>query len=242
MTMANVTKKMVLVLMFLLLLFKTDAYAMTASEMVQELYANEKNNAIRKIEIAAMSTKDLNSVNGYKVLDVDGITKTVKYNLFGMGFHDSNPIPGTFNGKEVILFNNASNHDSEIDKIYNYVKGITKSEDFIKKSDVEKVNELHDIVVQTLEYDWSGANYKLYDVINTGKGTCVGYSTLFYLLAINSGIECQCVGNEEHMWNRVLIDNTWKYIDCTFNDGCQELVCYLVDEANLDEKHVLTYK
>ena len=41
------------------------------------------------------------------------------------------------------------------------------------------------------------------------------------------------------MWNRVWLDNSWKYIDTTWNDQAGENRWYLLDGNELDDNHIL---
>ena len=97
-------------------------------------------------------------------------------------------------------------------------------------SDREKVTAIHNWIVNTTKYDYM--NYlanTIPDISYTKEGVflnhvavCAGYADAFNYMASIAGIKCECVdgyaGGGGHAWNRVFVDNTWLYVDCTWDD------------------------
>ena len=101
--------------------------------------------------------------------------------------------------------------------------------------DVIKEKIIHDYITKTVEYDYqSAANmesystviphaFDLYGAAVEGLAVCEGYSKWFQYLCYNVGINATQVfgmadgGN--HMWNSVLIENSWYFVDLTWNDA-----------------------
>lgn len=64
--------------------------------------------------------------------------------------------------------------------------------------------------------------YESYGALVNGKAVCEGYAKAFKLLCDRAGIPCVLVGGKanggDHMWNYVMIGNTWYLVDLTFDD------------------------
>ena len=86
--------------------------------------------------------------------------------------------------------------------------------------------------------------------IETGKANCEGFSQMYRVMCDEVGIHCELVSGDtiddgedrwDHMWNRVLIDGTWYYMDITWYDSDKFFnECCLYSEY-LWENHRLVY-
>lgn len=94
----------------------------------------------------------------------------------------------------------------------------------------EKVKAIHDFVKNKLTYDVNYAGYKNRPAslaLQNGKAVCEGYSVLFSALSRAAGIPSQnIVGTVtysnttmSHMWNKVLVNGEWYFVDVTFDDA-----------------------
>ena len=113
-------------------------------------------------------------------------------------------------------------------------------EDVISKisadtDDVIKEKIIHDYITKTVEYDHdSAANidsygaltphaFDLYGAAVEGLAVCEGYSKWFQYLCYNVGINATQVfgtaNGGNHMWNSVLVENDWYFVDLTWNDA-----------------------
>jgi hypothetical protein len=107
-------------------------------------------------------------------------------------------------------------------------------------SDKEKVIIIHKWITNHIKYDLK--KYSAYDfsrddiskILKRKKAICVGYADLFNELCRLSGIESVGISGyiknpyvdvndkfylDEHMWNAVKIDDTWKLVDATWDAG-----------------------
>lgn len=96
----------------------------------------------------------------------------------------------------------------------------------------ETVRAIHDHLVDTLTYEpYTDASraayrdaseqYKLQHnrILACKYGVCQDYSELFQDMCLRAGIPCEFIlGQPDHAWNRVYIDGTWSYVDCTWDD------------------------
>ena len=99
-------------------------------------------------------------------------------------------------------------------------------------TDQDKVRAIHDYLISHADYyegnldtrpGWSSAAE---GVLMRGSGVCNSYALAFYAMCTAEGVECHIVsgwatsttGNGDHAWNRVKLEDTWYYIDCTWDD------------------------
>ena len=102
-------------------------------------------------------------------------------------------------------------------------------------SDRDKALAIHNWIVNSTGYDYG--NYlagTIPDISYTKEGVfinhvavCSGYADAFSYLAKIVGLNCEIVDGTAtnsigyaggHAWNRVLIDGSWLYVDCTWDD------------------------
>ena len=94
----------------------------------------------------------------------------------------------------------------------------------------KKVRQIHDFLVENLEYDQTVSNpniYNLYGALVNRDCVCEGYAKAFKYLSDEAGLNCVIiVGDatnskgqiENHAWNYVDLDGTWYAIDTTWDD------------------------
>lgn len=99
-------------------------------------------------------------------------------------------------------------------------------------TDREKIKAVHDWIVHHTNYDKENydrgtipdESYHIEGLMLKGKAVCQGYAETFDYFMYVLGIEHEMVdGRVEgrdsgHAWNRVLLDDTWLYVDCTWDD------------------------
>lgn len=87
-----------------------------------------------------------------------------------------------------------------------------------------------------------------------GKAVCFGYAVTFDYFMYVLGIEREHISGKainssdrtgNHSWNRVLLDNQWYYVDCTWDDsvrsdGKDELqyMYFLISNEQMSKNHV----
>eukprot|EP01135_Chromosphaera_perkinsii_P003147 Nk52_evm36s236 gene=Nk52_evmTU36s236 len=122
--------------------------------------------------------------------------------------------------------------DHDVVEISKYVKGKFREERLICRA-------LFRFMCMNIDYCWewkTGGPLRPAD-FNTAVGTlrekksvCQGYAELFRSLCSESGVLCEIVCGrgrghdtfEPHAWNRVLIDDEWKLVDCCWGAGFVE--------------------
>lgn len=105
----------------------------------------------------------------------------------------------------------------------------------LRSTPKETVRAIHDYLVNTLTYDpYTAASEAAYEkaceqyelesnrILTCQYGVCQNYAELFQEMCLRAGIPCEFVsgtaGGGSHAWNRVYIDGTWSYVDCTWDD------------------------
>ncbi|MCM1105846.1 MAG: hypothetical protein NC355_02775 [Blautia sp.] len=99
-------------------------------------------------------------------------------------------------------------------------------------TDTEKAKAIHDYLIYHANYYHGNEHnaerwaYSASGVLLHGEGVCESYAVAFYIMANAAGLQCEYVTGDAwngsyrdaHAWNRVCIDGTWYYIDCTWDD------------------------
>ena len=95
------------------------------------------------------------------------------------------------------------------------------------KTEYEKVLKIHDEIVNTTVYVYTGdfKQHNIYGTLVEKKAVCQGYANAFSYFCQLEGIQCvnvngTAVGNdtEWHEWNRVKVDGKWYNMDVTWDD------------------------
>lgn len=162
----------------------------------------------------------LNATNMY--INIEKITKItgVKYNVYiDQGKKTSYLADGFYSKEDVNRYQKEI--EQERDKILAEVSG---------KSDYEKIKEVHDYLVDTIDYDSTvlGDNiYNIYGALVTKKCVCEGYAKAFQYLMNELNIENVIVigtgtnsknESENHAWNYVKLGENWYAVDVTWDD------------------------
>ena len=127
-------------------------------------------------------------------------------------------------------------------------------------SDEQKVRAINDYIVSTAQYDLDavtlGQSLDYVDpqyeyawlpsgVLFEKKAVCVGYASVFKLLADFAGLDSVYVNGTTngtgHAWNKVKVNGIWKLIDTTWNDpigGEPNDNYYLITDKQAQEKRV----
>lgn len=115
-----------------------------------------------------------------------------------------------------------------INKVENIKNSIINS--VSNKNDYEKIKTVHDMLVNSLEYDSSIQSenvHNIYGALVEKKVVCEGYAKAFKYILDSLDIECILVSGdatnssnktEAHMWNYVKLNNSWYGVDITWDD------------------------
>lgn len=100
----------------------------------------------------------------------------------------------------------------------------------IQGSDYEKIVQVHDWIIEHLEYDTTQVGENSYNICGglfEGKAVCEGYAKTFKYVLDEMQIPCILVSGtatnsenktERHQWNYVLLENKWYAVDTTWDD------------------------
>lgn len=120
--------------------------------------------------------------------------------------------------------NYLTNYEQEqkvTDAIDNYLYIYNTSD----KTKYEIISDFNEYICQNVEYDNDNSNtyllkYSTYAAIIDHKAVCQGYSTLYYRLLKECGINNRIVTSNKlnHAWNLVNYGCFWYHVDTTWND------------------------
>ena len=96
------------------------------------------------------------------------------------------------------------------------------------ESDKEKVSAFYSWITENIRYDYEADMlYQYFDIgrtLQTKKGICFDYASLFAALCRSQGIPCYIVDgysrenfSYKHTWNRVYYDGAWWNLDVTYD-------------------------
>lgn len=104
-------------------------------------------------------------------------------------------------------------------------------------SEVAKAKIAHDLIINKVMYDYgwyegedsmkNPFHQSAYSVFisagniasgEAGYTVCAGYSKAFEMLMNGAGVDTMAVTSSDHAWNIININDSWYYIDCTWDD------------------------
>ncbi len=134
--------------------------------------------------------------------------------------------------------------DFEIKQINAKIDEILNELNIDNLSKKEQVDKIHEYLINNVEYDNDydeniGNHYS--ETANGaflyGKGICSGYSDAFALFMDRLNIPNIKVASNDHVWNLIYIDNSWKHVDVTWDDTRSSTVLgykfYLINTEKL---------
>lgn len=90
-----------------------------------------------------------------------------------------------------------------------------------------KEKKAHDLICTNVQYDPGYANpgikqneynQSAYSTFIDKVTVCAGYTQAMALLMNGAGIDCGTVTSFDHQWNIIKLNNTWYYVDLTWDD------------------------
>ena len=114
------------------------------------------------------------------------------------------------------------------------------------KSDYDKVRAIHDYIVGNVEYDYDSFNGITTDYVETYTGygaivrhlaVCQGFSSMFYRLCLEAGIDARIINSNEmeHAWNIVQLDGLYYLMDCTWDENSETDLFFLRGKLDFSE-------
>lgn len=88
----------------------------------------------------------------------------------------------------------------------------------LEGSKTEKIKAIHDWIIADAVYEETPHCRNIYGAIIEKKGICYGFAHAFKYVCDIAGLEAVSVGNEDHVWNYVrLEDGRWYLVDTTWD-------------------------
>ena len=114
------------------------------------------------------------------------------------------------------------------------------------KTDYEKIKGIYDYICAHVVYDndhLSNPDYNLqytaYAALCNGTSVCQGYSSLFYTMALQAGIDCRVIigqsQGQHHAWNIVKLDGVYYNVDSTWDAVTGDYSFFLKTSAHMTD-------
>ena len=148
------------------------------------------------------------------------------------------------NGDNASYLKEDFNTEEKIDETLNLLEAMREeiNRQISQYDDVEKMRQVHNWLINTVEYDINFESDEPYSIVGTlleGKAVCEGYARTFKYIMDEIGIPCVLVSGtgtnsngetESHAWNYVEINGNWYAIDVTWDDPVAIGNAYITDE------------
>lgn|GEM_PF-2588440 len=209
---------------------RRDPETLSASEIIDELYAMEENDSIKRC--AKDSSMILTGES--PASDFYGTIYVGSYPSSDVFYHHNVALPigkeepkASIDGDNYIVLlrwseiSNAENfadNKNALNLLYNTVWDIKEKTAFMPKA--EKVNYIMDIIRSHMSFqEGTPGNYAT--CLQTAVADCDGSSGLFYIIGINCGLKLKPVlgtyNGDSHAWLEVLMNDGWKVADTALN-------------------------
>ena len=155
--------------------------------------------------------------------------KTVLSNIndFVHPYNSFNQIETSFDSLGEINIKVIHNYTEEMEIILDYkVDEIIKNKITDDMDTINKIRIIHDYIVNNTKYDQNRSDKNIfeyksnnaYGVLIEGYGICSGYTDSMMLFLEKLNIKSYKVSSENHVWNKVFINNNWYNLDLTWDD------------------------
>lgn len=155
--------------------------------------------------------------------------KTVLSNIndFVHPYNSFNQIETSFDSLGEINIKVIHNYTEEMEIIIDYkIDEIIKNKITDDMDAVNKIRIIHDYIVNNTKYDQNRSDKNIfeyksnnaYGVLIEGYGICSGYTDSMMLFLEKLNIKSYKVSSENHVWNKVFINNNWYNLDLTWDD------------------------
>ena len=143
--------------------------------------------------------------------------------------------------------------DSDIYALNNYINTVYARIIKPEMTDLEKIKTFHDFIIGIAKYDktWvtldsenrTHKSNTAYGPLIEHIGLCGGYTDAMELFLEKAGIKSYKIASDNHIWNYVYINNSWKHLDLTWDDpvtntgrNILQYDYYLLDTITLENK------
>ena len=155
--------------------------------------------------------------------------KTVLSNIndFVHPYNSFNQIETSFDSLGEINIKVIHNYTEEMEIILDYkIDEIIKNKITDDMDTVNKIKIIHYYIINNTKYDQNRSDKNIfeyksnnaYGVLIEGYGICSGYTDSMMLFLEKLNIKSHKVSSENHVWNKVFINNNWYNLDLTWDD------------------------
>lgn len=108
-----------------------------------------------------------------------------------------------------------------------------------------KIKTIYDYICKNVSYDYEGLNdssvgkFSAYNALFMKKAVCQGYASLFYRMAVDSGVSARVIPgtsrSEPHAWNIVKLGSSFYHVDSTWDAGKQAYGYFLKNNTDFSD-------
>lgn len=116
--------------------------------------------------------------------------------------------------------------DEEIITINSIIDEIILELNLNNLNDKEKIRKIYDYLIDSITYDetyqlgdYESNSTNAYGALINKKAVCSGYSDAIALFLDRFNIPNLKISSDEHIWNFIYIDGSWKHLDATWGDA-----------------------
>lgn len=126
------------------------------------------------------------------------------------------------------------------------VQSVLSQLDLANKTDYEKIKAIYDYICDHVVYDndhLSDPGYNLqytaYAALLQGTSVCQGYSSLFYRMALEAGVDNRVIigqsQGQHHAWNIVKLDGVYYNVDSTWDAVMGDYSFFLKTSSHMED-------
>ncbi len=123
-------------------------------------------------------------------------------------------------------------NEEDIKTIEDKVNSVIKNNITSNMSDKDKIKVIHDYIINNTSYDriqektvfssglivYKYASDKALGPVLYGKAICGGYTDYMQIFLEKLGIKSYKISSDNHIWNYVYVDGSYKHLDLTWDD------------------------
>ncbi len=206
---------------------KTGSYTINFGTKFNDILQTEKGKADLKVDFqAAWDALALDNPMVF-FIDVTKLYLTIESTTLGSKTV-CNAYIGPEQGVSYLINGVKTEHIDEYEKKLEAIKNNVVAK--VEGSDYDKLKQIHDVLVEQLEYDQTLSRNHTHDIYGALVEKCVvceGYAKAYKYLLDGVGIPCVLVSGkgtnskgetEEHIWNYVFLGKRWYAVDVTWDD------------------------
>lgn len=199
-------------------------YIPSNKEDLENMYFNILNNGWTNFTFYCPE-EYIECINDVRSLSKDTVLVS-KINNYVNPFNSFNSIDTTLDENAgITLAIHKAYTENEIEILSTSIDEIITNNIYVEDTDIQKIRKIKNYLVDNTIYDEDfqendrvSPSTKAIGALMHGKAVCSGYSDTMALFLDRLNIPNLKVSSENHIWNLVYVDGSWKHLDVTWSD------------------------